>query len=117
MVTCGRSIRRCRKEVPEYRQIPLHIADSVAFDFHKWFYVNYEVGCILTKHAQAHHDSFAYVPAYLQHGNRGIQGGIWFSDFGVELSRNFKALKVWTMIKELGTDTFRKTVVNMWLKI
>ena len=86
-------------------------ADSIAFDFHKWMYVNYEVGCILIKHQKSHYQSFALTPEYLEHSTRGLHGSnIWFSDYGVELSRGFKALKVWTAFKEHGIEKYGRVI-------
>lgn len=86
-------------------------ADSVAFDLHKWMYVPYEAGCILVRDAAAHRATFTLTPGYLARAAGGIAAGeIWPSDFGVELSRGFKALKVWMMFKEQGLDRFAALV-------
>lgn len=82
-------------------------ADSVAFDLHKWMYVPYEAGCILVRDAAAHRATFSLTPGYLARAHRGLAAGeIWPSDFGIELSRGFKALKIWMMLKEHGTERF-----------
>ncbi|HEX6088959.1 MAG TPA: pyridoxal-dependent decarboxylase [Gemmatimonadales bacterium] len=86
-------------------------ADSIAFDLHKWMYVPYEAGCILVRDAAAHRATFTLTPGYLARATRGIAAGeIWPSDFGIELSRGFKALKVWMMLKEHGIDRFAALV-------
>jgi aromatic-L-amino-acid decarboxylase len=78
-------------------------ADSLAFDYHKWFSVPYEAGCILIKDKQKMRDSFAISPPYLMQHNRGLVGvGDSINNYGMELSRSFKALKVWMHIKEHG---------------
>ncbi len=46
-------------------------ADSIAFDFHKWMYVNYAAGCVLVKSAKDHYRTFALSPAYCSQGIRG----------------------------------------------
>lgn len=93
------------KLVPEYRQ-PLRAieeADSVAFDLHKWMYMPYEIACVLIKDGKAHRDSFSVTPSYLLPEKRGLAGGRDpVNNFGMELSRGFKALKVWMSIKEHG---------------
>ena len=43
-------------------------ADSVAFDFHKWFQVNYEAACVLVRDGESHRRSFTDRPAYLRGG-------------------------------------------------
>jgi aromatic-L-amino-acid decarboxylase len=86
-------------------------ADSLAFDMHKWMYLPYEVGCALIRDADAHRRAFTLTPDYLEHSARGIGGGdIWFSDFGVELSRGFRALKVWMSLKEHGIELFGRLI-------
>lgn len=78
-------------------------ADSLAFDLHKWLYVPYEVGCTLIRDAKKHRDSFAITPNYLLQEKRGLSGGLdSINNYGFELSRGFKALKVWMSIKEHG---------------
>ncbi len=86
-------------------------ADSVAFDFHKWMYVQYDAGCVLVRDGQLQKQAFAARPDYLQHSDRGLAGGgEWFTDLGPELSRSFRALKVWFAIKEHGTRKLGRMV-------
>jgi len=86
-------------------------ADSLAFDMHKWMFLPYEIGCALVKDPALHRGTFALTPAYLEHGTRGIAGGdVWFSDYGVELSRGFRALKAWMSLKEHGVARFGRIV-------
>lgn len=86
-------------------------ADSLAFDMHKWMYLQYEVGCTLVREAVLHREAFALTPHYLEHTPRGIGGGdLWFSDFGVELSRGFRALKVWMSLQEHGVEKFGRMI-------
>jgi glutamate/tyrosine decarboxylase-like PLP-dependent enzyme len=86
-------------------------ADSIAFDLHKWLYIPYEAGCTLVRDAQAQYNSFTLTPTYLQHTQRGLAAGtVWFSDYGIELSRGFKALKIWMSIKEHGFDKFGRMI-------
>jgi glutamate/tyrosine decarboxylase-like PLP-dependent enzyme len=80
-------------------------ADSIAFDLHKWGYQPFEVGCTLVRDAQTHLATFSLTPEYLKHGERGTAGAsLWFSDYGVELTRGFRALKVWMAFKVHGVD-------------
>jgi glutamate/tyrosine decarboxylase-like PLP-dependent enzyme len=78
-------------------------ADSLAFDFHKWLHVPYDAGCVLVRRGDLHRAAFAMTPDYLRREGRGLAGGDpWFCDFGPELSRGFRALKVWFTLKEHG---------------
>jgi len=80
-------------------------ADSIALDFHKWGQVPYDAGFILIRDSRVHHDTFASPAAYLRRENRGMAAGSpWPCDFGPDLSRSFKALKVWFTLKVYGAD-------------
>ncbi len=80
-------------------------ADSVAFDFHKWMQVPYDAGCVLVRDPDRHLATFAQDAAYLKRTARGLAGGDpWPCDLGPELSRGFRALKVWMTWKVFGTE-------------
>jgi glutamate/tyrosine decarboxylase-like PLP-dependent enzyme len=86
-------------------------ADSLAFDLHKWMYMPFEVGCILVRREEDHRRAFSLTPEYLMHAQRGLAGGThWFSDYGVQLTRGFRALKVWMSIKEHGIDKYGRVI-------
>ena len=86
-------------------------ADSVAFDLHKWMYLPYEVGCTLVRDQVAHRATFNVTPAYLAAFERGIAaGGFPFAERGVQLSRGFRALKVWMSLKAHGVDAFAQLI-------
>jgi glutamate/tyrosine decarboxylase-like PLP-dependent enzyme len=79
-------------------------ADSLAFDFHKWAHVPYDAGCVLVRDGERHRAAFATEPAYLAREGRGTAAGRpWFADLGPDLSRGFRALKVWFTWREHGT--------------
>ena len=79
--------------------------DSLAFDFHKWMHVNYDAGFVLIRSEEAHRKSFTERPDYLKGAERGLAAGNpWPVEYGPELSRGFKALKIWIQIVEHGTD-------------
>ena len=89
----------------------LERADSVALDLHKWMHVPFEAGCVLVKDAAQHRATFSLTPAYLEHATRGLASGVdWFSEFGPQLSRGFRALKVWLMLKEHGAKKFGRLI-------
>lgn len=86
-------------------------ADSLAFDFHKWFQVNYEAGCVLFKSDSAHRGSFSARADYLRGSERGLAGGaFWAVDYGPELSRGFRALKVWNHLAGHGVEALGQTI-------
>jgi glutamate/tyrosine decarboxylase-like PLP-dependent enzyme len=86
-------------------------ADSVAFDFHKWAQVQYDAGCILVRDATRQMQAFANPAAYLRRDVRGLAGGYpWPCDLGPDLSRGFRALKVWMTLKTYGADRLGRVV-------
>jgi len=86
-------------------------ADSLAFDLHKWMYVPYEIGCVLVRDEEAHRRAFSLTPDYLAHAIRGLASGkLWFSEYGIELSRGFKALKAWMSLKEHGIKKYGRMI-------
>lgn len=88
-------------------------ADSLAFDLHKWLYVPYEVGCTLIRDAKKHRDSFALTPNYLIQESRGLSGGLdSINNHGFELSRGFKALKIWMSLKEHGREKYAQMIAQ-----
>lgn len=88
-------------------------ADSVALDLHKWLHVPFEAGCVLVRDAETHRRTFSLMVEYLEHESRGLAAGhVWFSDYGLQLSRQFRALKVWMSIKEHGLERFGRMIAR-----
>ena len=86
-------------------------ADSVGLDAHKWLFQPYEAGCLLVrdpatleKAFEVHHDVLQDTVWGANHPN--------FSDRGLQLSRSFRALKVWMSIQTFGMAAFRDAVAN-----
>jgi aromatic-L-amino-acid decarboxylase len=86
-------------------------ADSIGLDLHKWMHMPFEAGCVLVRDPVAHRGTFSLTPEYLARETRGLAGSaLWFSDYGVQLSRQFRALKVWMSVKEHGMDRFGRMI-------
>ncbi|NET33950.1 MAG: amino acid decarboxylase [Cyanothece sp. SIO1E1] len=82
-------------------------ADSLAIDLHKWLHMPFEAACVLVKNSTGHKKTFSLIPEYLAKNTRGIAAGdLWFSEYGLQLSRRFRALKIWMSLKEHGTERF-----------
>jgi glutamate/tyrosine decarboxylase-like PLP-dependent enzyme len=78
-------------------------ADSIAFDFHKWAHVPYDAGFILVRDGAAQRQTFAAPAAYLSRTETGLaKGETWPCDLGPDLSRGFRALKVWMTLRAHG---------------
>ncbi|MBJ6368526.1 pyridoxal phosphate-dependent decarboxylase family protein [Snuella sedimenti] len=88
-------------------------ADSVALDLHKWLHMPFEAGCVLIKDSVQHKSTFSLIPEYLEKNTRGIASGTdWFSEYGLQLSRRFRALKVWMSLKEHGSERFGRMITR-----
>lgn len=85
-------------------------ADSLALDPHKWLHAPFEAGCALVRDAKLHYATFSLHPEYLEEKPRGVAAGEYLFDYGFELSRGFKALKIWMMLKEHGTEKFGRLI-------
>ena len=86
-------------------------ADSIGLDAHKWFFQPYEAGCLLVKDGRTlerpfelHHDVLQDTIWGTDHPN--------FADRGLQLSRSFRALKVWMSVQTFGMAAFRRAVSN-----
>ena len=84
----------------------LEHADSLALDLHKWFQAPFECGCAVLRDGAGHFATFNLHGAYLQAAPRGIAAGPHLGDYGLELSRSLKALKIWMALREHGSAAF-----------
>ena len=90
-------------------------ADSIAFDFHKWMYMQYGCGAVIIRDPHLHYDSFSMPSSadYLKIQEGALSGGDpWYCNLGIDLSRDFKALKVWTALQEYGLDAFSEAITK-----
>ncbi|KIC38706.1 amino acid decarboxylase [Ruegeria sp. ANG-R] len=85
-------------------------ADSIAMDPHKWLHTPFEAGCVLIRDAQRHFGTFEMHGHYLQMQERGLMAGTFLADYGFELSRGFKALKIWMSLKENGVEKLGRLI-------
>ena len=77
--------------------------DSLALDPHKWLSVPVECGAVFVRDGALLRDSFSLVPAYLRtEEGKGFGGLPWFSEYGVQQTRGFRALKLWMVLQHLG---------------
>ncbi len=89
----------------------LELADSVTFDLHKWMYLPFESACVLVRDGAIHRNAFASTAPYIAEQARGtIAGGLPFADLGLELTRSFKALKVWMSLKAHGIAQYAELI-------
>ena len=79
-------------------------ADSVAFDPHKWLYLPVDVGCVIYRDPEIARAAFAHEAEYTRIIAEEADEAFAFWDYGPELSRRFRALKVWMLLKGVGLD-------------
>jgi aromatic-L-amino-acid decarboxylase len=77
-------------------------ADSVALDPHKWLYLPVDVGCVIYRQPQVARAAFAHDAEYTRIIGQESDEAFAFWDYGPELSRRFRALKVWMLLKGVG---------------
>jgi aromatic-L-amino-acid/L-tryptophan decarboxylase len=77
--------------------------DSVALDPHKWLSVPVECGCVLVRDGALLRNAFSLVPPYLRtEPDKGIGNLPWFSEYGFQQTRGFRALKLWVTLAHAG---------------
>jgi len=88
----------------------LERADSVTLDPHKWLYQPMECGCALIRDGSRLERTFAIHPDYLDGDAVQGTGEVNFADRGLQLSRGFRALKVWMAVHTFGLGAFRACI-------
>jgi glutamate/tyrosine decarboxylase-like PLP-dependent enzyme len=88
------------------------LADSVALDPHKWLYIPVEAGLVLIHDSQAMRDTFSLVPPYLRNEGKSdeVFGLPWFSEYGFQQTRGFRALKIWMSLKHHGLAGYTEAI-------
>lgn len=87
----------------------LERCDSLALDPHKWLFQPYETGVVLLRDGSLLRKSFHVLPEYM-HDTQRAQEEVNFCEQGVQLTRSFRALKVWLSFKVFGVAAFRAAV-------
>ncbi len=88
-------------------------ADSLAFDLHKWIFLPFEIGCVLVRDPALHTATFATHASYLEEAEGGIMvGGLPFADRGIELTRSFRALKLWMSLEVHGVNAYANLIAR-----
>jgi glutamate/tyrosine decarboxylase-like PLP-dependent enzyme len=86
-------------------------ADSVTLDPHKWFGQTFEAGCILVRDGRRLAETFRSRPDYMQ-DVEPAGDEVNFADYGLALTRRFRALKIWLSVKVLGVSWFRQLIAR-----
>jgi glutamate/tyrosine decarboxylase-like PLP-dependent enzyme len=84
-------------------------ADSLALDPHKWLFQSFEAGCVLVRDRRLLLETFQVMPEYLRDTARGGDE-INFGNYGIQLTRSFRALKLWMSLQTFGLDAFAAAI-------
>ena len=89
----------------------LERADSITLDPHKWLFQSFECGCVLVRDAALLRSAFQIKPDYLRDVHRVVEE---FNpcDYGVQLTRSFRALKLWLSLETFGVAAFRRAIAR-----
>ena len=83
--------------------------DSLSIDPHKWLFQPYEMGCVLVRKRRWLYAAFHVLPEYME-DTAGPEGEVNFCDYGPQLSRRFRALKLWMTLQVFGADAVSAAV-------
>ena len=85
-------------------------ADSIALDPHKWLYLPVDVGCVIYSDPEVARTAFAHEAEYTRMFGEEADEAFVCWDYGPELSRRFRALKVWMLLKGVGLDRLSEAI-------
>ena len=86
-------------------------ADSISLDAHKWLFQPFEAGCVLVRDVATLVRAFSVNPDYLQDTKLGMEH-VNFAERGYQLTRSFRALKVWMSIQTFGLARIRAAITR-----
>lgn len=87
----------------------LELADSVTLDPHKWLMQPYETGCLMARDVTRLESAFRILPDYMQDTDLGAQQ-VNFCNRGLQLTRAFRALRVWLSVQRYGLAAHRQAI-------
>jgi glutamate/tyrosine decarboxylase-like PLP-dependent enzyme len=85
-------------------------ADSIALDPHKWLYLPVDVGCVIYRNPEIARSAFAQEAEYTRMFGEEADEAFVCWDYGPELSRRFRALKVWMLLKGIGLNQLSEAI-------
>jgi aromatic-L-amino-acid decarboxylase len=93
--------------VPEFRSIldGTERADSIVVNPHKWMFVPIDLSVLFVRDEALLRRTFSLVPEYLQTPDEDVRN---YMDYGLQLGRRFRALKLWFVLRHLGAEGIRE---------
>jgi glutamate/tyrosine decarboxylase-like PLP-dependent enzyme len=90
----------------------LELADSISLDPHKWLYQPLDCGCLLYRSPEVAQHTFAHSGDYARSLSADPIEGFVFFEESMELSRRFRALKLWLSLRYHGVAAFRRSIAK-----
>jgi aromatic-L-amino-acid/L-tryptophan decarboxylase len=90
----------------------LELADSITVDPHKWLGIPYECGCVLVRDPEKLRRAFSMSAPYLRGTLPTEYTGLDYLEYGPQMSRGFRALKVWMALKHYGLSGYRRLLAQ-----
>ena len=90
----------------------IELADSISLDPHKWLYQPLDCGCLLYRSSEAAQKTFAHSGEYARSLVTDPVEGFVFFEESMELSRRFRALKLWLSLRYHGVGAFRQSIAK-----
>jgi glutamate/tyrosine decarboxylase-like PLP-dependent enzyme len=87
----------------------LGAVDSLALDAHKWLFQPYEIGCVLVRDRAWLRQTFHILPEYM-HDTVRDEAEVNLCDYGLQLTRSFRALKLWLSFQAFGREAFAAAI-------
>jgi glutamate/tyrosine decarboxylase-like PLP-dependent enzyme len=87
----------------------IELVDSLALDPHKWLFQPFEIGCVLVRERDWLRDAFHVLPDYMQ-DTRSEAETINLGEYGPQLTRSFRALKLWMTLRVFGADALAAAI-------
>lgn len=104
----GKLINTCKEKLKD-----INLADSICFDLHKWFYMPFDVSCILTRNKHSLINTFSKKSDYMSLLPKGPASfDHSYADRGIEQTRSMRALKVWFSLQAYGVNAFRNAITD-----
>ena len=95
--------------VPEYRFLwdGIELADSIVTNPHKWLFTPIDCSVLYTRRPDVLRETFSLVPEYLKTTDTAE---INYMDYGLQLGRRFRALKLWLVLEHYGLEHLRDVI-------
>lgn len=95
--------------VPEYRFLwdGIELADSIVTNPHKWLFTPIDCSVLYTRRPDVLRETFSLVPEYLKTTDTAE---INYMDYGLQLGRRFRALKLWLVLEHYGLERLREVI-------